>query len=35
MIAVEEENKPQIFIENATNYLAKAKQICEQFHLTH
>jgi len=33
MIAVEEENKAQIFIESATNYLAKAKQICEQFHL--
>jgi genome maintenance exonuclease 1 len=35
MIAIEEENKAQIFIENATNYLEKAKQICEQFHLTH
>ena len=35
MIAVEEENEAQIFIENATNYLEKAKKICEQFHLTH
>jgi len=35
MIAVEEEDQPQIFIEQASNYMAKAKQICDQFHLTH
>ena len=32
MISVEEEDKAQIFVENATKYLNKAKQICESFH---
>ena len=32
LIAVEEENEAQIFVENATNYLKKAKQVCKQFH---
>lgn len=33
MIAVEEETEAQIFIENAANYMAKAKQICDTFHI--
>lgn len=32
MISVEEENEAQVFVENATKYLNKAKQICESFH---
>lgn len=31
-IAVEEENKAQIFIEKAGNYMKKVKQICDAFH---
>jgi len=31
-ISVEEENEAQVFVENATNYLAKAKKICDSFH---
>lgn len=32
MIAVEEEDTAQIFVENATKYLSKAKAICNSFH---
>lgn len=34
-IAVEEENHPQIFVENVSDWIDKARARCKQYHLTY